>query len=52
MRDVMLAMFSASCFARWGFICMSEAIVGAYFRVSREQKVHDVSEVGGIGAKN
>jgi hypothetical protein len=29
MREDMLAMFSASCFARWGFICMSSAIVGA-----------------------
>jgi hypothetical protein len=29
MRDDMLAIFSASCFARWGFICMSSAIVGA-----------------------
>ncbi|KAH8642873.1 pyridoxal phosphate binding protein [Alternaria alternata] len=28
MREVMLAMFSASCFARWGFICMSSAMVG------------------------
>jgi hypothetical protein len=29
MRDVMLAMFSASCFARWGFTCMSSAMVSA-----------------------
>ena len=27
MREVMFAMLSASCFARWGFICMSDAIV-------------------------
>jgi hypothetical protein len=27
-REVMLARFSASCFARWGFICISSAIVG------------------------
>lgn len=27
MRLVMLAKFSASCFARWGFICISSAIV-------------------------
>jgi hypothetical protein len=28
MREDMLARFSASCFARWGFICISSAIVG------------------------
>lgn len=27
MRDVMLAMFSVSCFARWGFMCISSAMV-------------------------
>ena len=27
MREVMFAMLSVSCFARWGFICMSDAIV-------------------------
>lgn len=27
MRDVMLAMFSVSCFARWGFTCISSAMV-------------------------
>lgn len=29
MRDVMLAMFSVSCFARWGFMCMSSAMADA-----------------------
>jgi hypothetical protein len=29
MRNVMLAMFSASSFARWRFMCISSAIVGA-----------------------
>jgi hypothetical protein len=29
MREDIVAMFSASCFARWGFICMSSAIVDA-----------------------
>jgi hypothetical protein len=32
MRDVMLPRFSASCFARWGFICMSSAIVDVAMR--------------------
>lgn len=27
MRDVMLAMFSVSCFARWGLMCISSAMV-------------------------
>lgn len=27
MRDVMLAMFSVSCFARWGFMCISSAMM-------------------------
>jgi hypothetical protein len=27
MRDVILARFSVSCFARWGFICISSVIV-------------------------
>jgi hypothetical protein len=52
MRDVMLAIFSASCFARWGFICMSSAMVSAKYAVSRGQKVHDVSRVGVIGDRN
>jgi len=29
MREVILAMFSVSCFARWGFMCMSSAMVDA-----------------------
>jgi len=29
MREVMLAMFSVSCFARWGFMCMSSAMADA-----------------------
>ena len=29
MREDMLARFSASCFARWGFICMSSAMLGS-----------------------
>ena len=27
MRDVILAMFSVSCFARWGFMCISSAMM-------------------------
>lgn len=39
MRDVMLVRFSASCFARWGFICKVSAIVGTRGgKIAKEEK--------------
>jgi hypothetical protein len=40
MREVMAVRFSVSCFARWGFICMSSAIVvaGALCREGRSSR--------------
>lgn len=47
MRDVMLAMFSVSCFARWALMCISSAMVmfkSKKSRVTRGLSVHvDVS---------
>jgi hypothetical protein len=50
MRDVMLVRFSVSCFARWGLMCISSAIVdaAARYRASRKSR----RQVGVIGIKN
>jgi hypothetical protein len=43
MRDVMRAMFSVSCFARWGLMCISSAMVvvsGEMSSMTRGDSVH------------
>ena len=49
-RDVMLARFSVSCFARWGLMCISSAIVDAV--VSCRAGGNSRRQVGVIGIKN
>jgi hypothetical protein len=48
MREVILVRFSVSCFARWGFIGMSSAIVSCGMGVDDRAgwKVHDVRYFG------